>query len=245
MPLLLFLSCTSSQSSDSLVNASSDRYESYQNDPPKDPAIARFIVPPELGIASGTITSTANSFTEVAELLTANSDKLAKSIVRANGCSFNLTNYQHPVEIGSRKSIASDSKRYSGSLEFEVLISLAEAKNIKQRIQQINSCLQAVPILKLDEAQEDKKMSMNISLSRVLPTVTNAGKYRQKLLEFKLQPFKEVASLSNYPVQFDTSDTKCTSKGKVSAIERNLNGIELDVDLDCRRLIGEKLTPKN
>ena len=245
LPLFLFLSCTSSQSGSSLVNASSDRYESYNNNPPQDRAIARFIVSPELGIVNGTINSTANSFVEVAELLTVNLDKLEKSISPQNGCSFNLINYQHPVAVGSRKSIASATKRYSGSLEFEVLISLAEAKNIKQRIQQINNCLQAVPVLKLDETQKDRDMSVNLSLSRVLLTVKNAGRYRQRLLEFKLQPYKEVASLSNPAIQFDAADTKCTSKGKVSVIERNLNGIELDVDLDCRRLINEKLIPQN
>ena len=249
LPLLLFLSCTSSQSSSSSVSSSSsDRYgayKTYENNPPQDRSSDRFIVAPELGIMSGTINSTANSFAKAAELLTANSDKLDKSISQQNGCSYNLTNYQHPVAVGSRKSIASATKRYSGSLEFEVLISLAEAKNIKQRIQQINNCLQAVPDLKLDETQEDKDMSLNLSMSRVLPTIENAGKYRQKLLDFKLQPFKEVASLSNPATQFDAADTKCTSKGKISVIERSLDGIELDVDLDCRRSIEEKLIPEN
>ena len=245
LPLFLFLSCATSQTTSSSVKASSDRYKSLPANAPQDPAINRFTVPPELGVISGNISSTANTFAEVAELLAINSDKLQDSISQKKGCSYSILDYQHPVAVGSRKSIMSATKRYSGSLKFEMLISLAEAKNIKERIQQINNCLQAIPMLKLEPTQEDKNMSINLSLSKVLPTVKDAGKYRNKLLDFKSQPFKEVANLANPAIQFDAADTKCTSKGIVRVVKRNLSGIELDIDFDCRRLINEQPTPEN
>ena len=242
MPLFLFLSCTGSKLSSPSVEASGDWYESEpsnNNNSPTDPAINRFIVPPELGVINGTINSTANSFAEAAELLETNSDKLQTSIAQENNCSFKLIDYKHPLARGSRKSITSQAKKYSGSVEFEILISLANAKNIKERIQQTDNCLQAIPTLTLEQNQKDKDMKINFFFSRVFFTIKDAGKYRQKLLEFKSQPFKEVANISNPAVQFDAQDTKCTSKGIVTVIKRSLSGIELDIDFDCSRLIDK------
>ncbi len=246
LPLFLFLSCTGSQPTSS-VNASGDWYKSepYNNNAPTDPAINRFIVLPELGIIGGKISSSANSFVEVTKLLETNSGKLEQSISQKNGCSFDVIDYQHPVAVGSRKSITSNGKRYSGSLEFEILISLTEAKNIKERIQQVNSCLQAIPKLRLEPNQKDKDMKINLFVSRVSPTLKDAGKYRQKLLEFKSQSLREVTNFPNPAMQFDAEDTKCTSKGIVTVIDRKLSGIELDIDFDCRRLIDEQPIGQN
>ena len=240
LPLFLFLSCTASQKTSSSVTAQSYRSDPPSNNPPVDPAIARFIVPPELGVIEGKIHSSATSFTKVAELLATNSDKLEKGIAQTKGCSYRMLDYQHlnPMAWGSQKSLSSKNKQHSGSLKFEILIPLSQAKDIQARIGQIDSCLTAISKLELSNP-EDKDTSINLSLSQVLLTVEDAGKHRQKLLEFKSQPLKEVASLSQPPIQFDAKDYKCASKGNVTVMDRKLSGIELDIDYDCRRLTKE------
>jgi len=235
---LFFLSCATSQNNSSSIAIRSDGYESNSvNNTEADPALSRFIVPPELGVVQGRIRSSGTSFGEVTELLKTISNKLESGVAQTKGCSFNLIDYKHPFSTwSSRKSLGSKSNKFSGSLKFEVLISLAETNNIRERIKQINSCLQAIPSLELEPEQQDKDTKINFYLSGVLPTVKDAGKYRQELLKFKSKPFKEVVKLAEPATQFDANDTKCTSQGIVTIASRTLSAIELDIDFDCRRL---------
>ncbi len=245
--LLFFLSCSRSQTSSSVTS------QSYRSTPKRnysknvslqDPAINRFIVPPEIAIMRTRITATASSFAAVAKLIEVNSEKVITSISSTEGCSANILDYQHPVEYISGKAIVADAKKYSSHLELEILISFAEMEQVRERIKRVNDCLQVIPKLAIENSQEDKNASIYLALSDVMPTIQNAGKYRKKLLEGKFTGLKEVANLSDPATQFNASDTRCTSKGIVKVVDRNLSGIELDIDFDCHRLINNKVVLK-
>lgn len=231
--LLIFLACSRNQTSSSSVIAQSYRSESNQNNLPQDPAINRFIVPPEMAVMSVKIRSRASSFLRVTELLEASSAKLLKSISKIEGCSAKVVEYHHPSLIDSSKRILSYPQNYSNAMELEIQISFAEMKDINERITQINNCLQAISQLKIEQPQEDKDASIYLSLSRVMPTINDVGKYRKKLLQGKFTGLKEVANYSEPATQFRASDTRCTSQGTVEVINRSLSGIELDIDFDC------------
>ena len=238
--LWLFLSCSSSQTSSSSVTTQSYQRQSDRNYGQKsyikDPAINRLIIPPEIGVMRARIGATASSFAEVAKLIEVNSEKVLKSINSQEGCSASIIDYHHPVELSGKKLLA-DKRNYSSHLQLEILISFAEMKDIKERIKQVNDCLQAIPEVTIQKPKE--KISVYLTLSDVMPTIQNAGKYRQQLLKAKFSGLKEVANLSEPATQFSASDTRCTSKGIVKVVERSLSGIELDVDLDCYRLGNE------
>lgn len=234
--LLIFLACSRNQTSSSSVTAQSYRSESNQNNLPPDPALNRFIVPPEIAVMSAKISSRAGSFSKVTELLEASSAKLLKSISKIEGCSAKVVDYHHPSLIDPSKRILSYPQNYSNAMELEIQISFAEMKEINERITQINTCLQAISQLEIEQPQEDKDASIYLSLSRVMPTIKDAGKYRKKLLEAKFTGLKEVANYSEPATQFRASDTRCTSQGIVAVTSRSLRGIELDIDFDCHYL---------
>ncbi|MCC0177387.1 hypothetical protein I4641_10405 [Waterburya agarophytonicola K14] len=243
--LLLFLSCSKNQTTSSSVRASNSsyRYESKNINPPQDPAIARFVVAPEIAIMGAEINTTASSFDEVIELMEINSQKVINSVAKIEGCSAKITDYQHPGIINYSKAVISDTQKYSSSMKLEILISFDRAKDIRERIEQMNNCLGTIPQLKLEDSPENKNKSIYLALSNIIPTIKDGGKYRQKILEAKFKPLKEVASFDQPPTQFDAADTKCTSKGIVRVVDRSLSGIELDVDFDCSRLTLKQIIP--
>ena len=238
--LWLFLSCSRSQTPSSSVTAQSYGRQSDRNYGQKfhikDPALNLFIVPPEIGVMRARINATASSFAEVAKLIEVNSEKVLKNINSQEGCSASIIDYQHPVELSGKKLLA-DKGKYSSHLQLETLISFAEMKDIRERMKRVNDCLQAIPEVTMEKSKEN--ISVYLTLSNVMPTIQNAGKYRQQLLKAKFSGLKEVANLSEPATQFSASDTRCTSKGIVKVVERSLSGIELDVDLDCYRLSNE------
>ena len=95
--------------------------------------------------------------------------------------------------------------------------------------------------MKVEKDPEDKNKSVYLSLSQTIPTVKDLGKYRQQLLTAKFKPLKTVASISEPASQFNASSIDCTSKGIVTVKDRSLSAIELDIDLDCRRLIDDRV----
>ena len=234
--LLLFLSCSKRQitsNSSSTVRASSYGYESdNSSNSPQDPASDRFIVDPEIAVMSAIISSTASSFAEVIKILETNSEKLINSINNTQGCSTNIVDYHHPTVAKNRK--------YQGSIKLDIIISFAQKNTIQERIQKLNDCLRVISQLKLEDKHEDKNQRIYLSFSKVMPTIKNVGKYRKKLLDAKFTALKEVANFSQPASQFDALDTKCTSQGIVTIRDRSLSGIELDIDLDCRRLIDDR-----
>ncbi len=239
--LWLFPSCSSSQTSSSSVTTQSYRTQSDRSYGQKfllkDPAISSFIVPPEIAVMRARISATAGSFAEVAKSIEVNAETVLKSVNSQEGCSASIIDYQHPVEMISGKKILADKRKYSSRLQLEILISFAEMKDIKERIKQVNDCLQAIPEVTIQKPKES--ISIYLALSDVMPTIQNVGKYRQQLLKAKFNGLKEVANLSEPATQFSASDTRCTSKGIVKVVERSLSGIELDVDFDCYRVGNE------
>ena len=238
--LWLFLSCSSSQTSSSSVTTQSYRTQSDRSYGQKfllkDSAVSSFIVPPEIAVMRARISATAGSFAEVAKSIEVNAETVLKSVNSQEGCSASIIDYQHPVEISGKKILA-DKRKYSSRLQLEILISFAEMKDIKERIKRVNNCLQAIPEVTMEKPKEN--LSLYLALSDVMPTIQNAGKYRQQLLKAKFNGLKEVANLSEPATQFSASDTRCTSKGIVKVVERSLSGIELDVDFDCYRVGNE------
>ena len=225
--LWLLFSCNRSQMSSSSVSAYQTS-SSAKEFSLEDPAINRFIVIPEIAVMKTKIRVTASSFDEVAKLIEVNSQKVLKSIDNIEGCSARILDYQHPVE--QRAGKLGKAFLFS-SLELEILISFAEMKNVKERIKRVNNCLQGIPELTIEKKQ--KNVTIHHVRSDVMPTIQNAQKYRQKLLESKFTALKEVANLSEPATQFNASDTRCTSKGIVKVVKRSLSGIELDIDFDC------------
>ena len=237
--ILLFFSCGKSNSPTSSVIAQSDRIISstnysarnpQQNSSIDDPAIQRFLVPPEIAVMQATIQVKSNSFSEVANLIDTNSSKVVTSISQVKGCSAEIVNYQYPRETYGKR-IVNETPTYLSSLEIKTIISFAGMNTVEQRIKQLNSCLQAIPQLKLEKAS--KNSDINLSFSEVIPTVSNADSYRKQLLENKFTRLREIANLSETPSQFKASDTKCTSNGTVRVRNRSLSNIELDIDFKC------------
>ena len=235
--LVLFISCGKDRVSTSSVSAGSSGYKSNnQATSPADPASDRFIVTPELAVMSATINTTANSDAIASQLLETSSQQLIKNFTQVPGCSAKIVDYQHPIPRYSKRIGSNTDWQYTSNLKLEMAIAFNKDKDIYQRIVQINNCLQAIPNLKTIKSPEDKNATVNLVTSKVIPTINNAGKYRQEILKTKFTALKEVASLTDPAVQFNAQDTKCTSKGNVKVINRQLSGIELDVDFDCIRL---------
>ena len=239
--LLVFISCSHNERSASSVQARSYDYVEKDNFSIADPASDRFTVPPEIAVMSAKIRSSSSSFDKTTKLLAAGSKELLSSVNSVEGCSAKITNYQHPVANNSRKVSLSDKDKYLGNLELKILISFTETQDINQRIEQLNSCLKVIPQLKVEPTESDKNASIYLSLSKVMPSIKQASKYRKRLLKFKLKPLKEVNTISDPAPQFNASDTKCTSEGIVQIVSRSLSAIELDIDFDCRRFVDEKL----
>ncbi len=240
--LLVFISCSYNERPSSSVQARSYDYEEKDNfSALVDPASDRFIIPPEVAVMSGKMTSSSSSFDKTSKLLVTGAKEFLSNVNSIENCSAKITDYRHPAVNKSSKVSLSNKNRYLGNLKLEILISFAKTQDINQRIQQLNSCLQAIPQLKVEQAESDKNARIDLFLSQVMPTIKQASKYRKELLEFKFKSLKEVGSISNPATQFNASDTKCTSKGIVQVVNRSLSGIELDVDFDCRRFVNEKL----
>ncbi len=238
--LLLFLSC-SNRNTSSRVRAYSDSEGSNTNSNSfQDPTSDRFIVPPEIAIVSATISATASSFNEATELIETNSNKFFSSLNKIEGCSVNIIDYSHPAAWNYRKIASSNDSKYSSSIDLEIQIDFTSAKDIPGRIERLNNCLQVVSEMKLEKIPENKSKSIYLSLSKAIPTVKDVAKYRQQLLIAKFKPLKTVASIAEPASQFKALDTKCTSQGIVTVSDRSLKGIELDIDLDCRRRIDNQ-----
>ena len=225
--LWLLFSCNRSQLSSSSVSAyrTSSGTEKLSLE---DPAINRFTVIPEMAVMRTTISATASSFVETAKLIEVNSEKVLTSINSIEGCSARIVDYQHPV---NRREGKLGKTHLFSSLEVETLISFAEMKDVKERIKRVNDCLQAIP--KLTTGKNPNNVRVNLVVSDVMPTIQNAEKYREKLLESKFTALKQVANLPEPATQFQASDTRCTSKGIVKVVKRSLSGIELDIDFEC------------
>jgi hypothetical protein len=239
--LLLFsLSCSKNQTKSSSISASNYHYQLNNHDIPEDPAMSRFIVTPEIAVMKGEIVTTASSFNEVIQLLKTNSDQLINSVSKIKGCSVNIRDYQHPIVSNSSKAIFDNAKKYSSSV-LEIKISFAQTKNIQERIQQINNCLQAIPELKIDNFQKDQNASVYLTLSRVMPTIKDGEKYRTQLLATKFARLKEVTKFPQAVGQFQSLNSNCTSEGIVQVMNRSLSGIELDIDFSCRPSINKEI----
>ncbi len=208
--LLLFIACSRNQTSTSTSSVQAQSSQSFRDDyesnkpanSPQDPAVDRFVVTPEIAIMSAKISSTANSVAEANRLLELNSDNLSKKVTDVPGCSANMVNYESPL-ADSRKVNNSEKQKYYGYIELEILISFANAKVIKQRIKQVRNCLQAFSTLKMVKSQQDENSKVDFVLSKIVPTIKDASKYRTKLLEAKIKPLQEVAALSNSATQFN------------------------------------------
>ena len=233
--LLLFYSCHKNSSPSTIAQNSSYSEESKQPTITTEvPDSDRFLVPPEIAIMQANIRATDKSFAKTFELIETNTDRVIQSINNTNGCRVDILDYQHSEEASSNRGYDPknfDDLRYTSSLDLEITISFDDNNSIKERIQQLNNCIQAVPQLTSDN--EDSSISLNVS--KPIFTVKNASEYRKQLLETKFTRLQEVANLSETPSQFSASDTKCTSKGNVQIINRSLSNIELDIDFNCQQ----------
>lgn len=240
--LLVIVACGNSDTSSSLAQSRSyDYVEENKSLFLTDLAGDRFIVPPEIMIIGGRINASSSSFAQTTELLDIGSKQLINSLTAMEGCSAKITNYQYPKVRNSSKIVISDNVKYQGNMSLEILVSFANSKDIKERIHQLNTCMNAIPPLKVELDQDDKKTSIYLTISQEMPTIENAAKYRNELLERKFKSLKEVANISEPASQFNASDTKCTSNGIVKVVNYSLNGVELDIDFDCRRFIDDQL----
>ncbi|BAZ43214.1 hypothetical protein NIES4102_02140 [Chondrocystis sp. NIES-4102] len=235
--LLLFISCGSNSNSDPSVKARSSAYESdpyEKNYLPQDPALARFIVAPEIAVAIANLSFNANSIDEIIKLTETNSQSFLNSLNTVKGCTAKIINYQYPLSNNYNRNVINNEQEYFHSLDIEITISLAETKDIKQRLNQINNCLEAIP-------KQNNNEMVSLTLSEVMPTIKDVNQYRQKLLEAKIKPLQEVAKIPNPPTQFKATDTRCTSQGIVEIVNRSLNGIELNIDFNCSRFGYEEV----
>ena len=234
--LLLFSSCNKSNSSSIIPISSGFSKASKQPSMVTEvPNSDRFVVPPEMAIMQAKLTATGNSFAKTFEAIEANTDTVIQSINNTEGCRADLRDYQHPEEASSNRSYGiknSDNLVYVSSLDLEITVSFDNTNSVKERIQQLNECLQAFPQLTSDDS-ENSTIALNVS--QPIPTVKNADEYREQLLETKFAPLQEVANLSETPSQFNASNTKCTSKGNIQIISRSLSNIELDIDFNCQQ----------
>lgn len=243
--LLLIVACGGSDTSSSWAQSRSyDHVEDNKSLFLTDPAGDRFIVPPEMMIIAASMTASSSSFAKTTELLDIGSKQMLNSLTATEGCSAKITNYQYPKVRNSSKVVLSEKDRYRGNLLLEILVSFANSQDIEERIQQLNTCMEAIPQLKVELDQEDKNTTINLRISQEMPTIENAAKYRNELLERKFKPLKEVANISEPAAQFNASDTKCTSNGIVKVVNYSLNGVELDIDFNCQSFIEDELVTK-
>lgn len=234
--LLLFYSCNRNNSPSITAQSPSLTENTQQpNTVIDDRRSDLLFVPPEIAIMQAKLQATGDSFAKTFELIDANADRVIQSINNTDGCRAELFDYQHPQEANNNRSYSSknsDNLIYTSSLDLEITISFDNNNSVKERIQQLNNCLQAIPQL-TSEDSENNRISLNVA--QPIPTVKNASEYRQQLLETKFASLQEVANLSETPSQFDASNTKCTSKGNVQIINRSLSEIELDIDFNCQQ----------
>ena len=234
--LLLFYSCNKNNSPSTIAQSPGYSENTQQpNTVTNDPTSDRFMVPPEIAIVQANIRATDKSFAKTFELIDANTDRLIQSINNTDGCRADILDYQHSEEASSNRGYDPenfDDLVYTSNLDLEITISFDDNNSVKERIKQLNNCLQAVPQLK---PENSKNSSISLNLSEPIPTVKNASEYRKQLLETKFASLQEVANLSETPSQFNASDTKCTSKGNVQIINRSLSNIELDIDFNCQQ----------
>lgn len=242
--LLVIVACGNSDTSSSLAQSRSyDYVEENKSLFINDPAGDRFIIPPEIMIIGGRINASSSYFSQTTKLLDIGSKQIINSLTATEGCSAKITDYQYPKVRNSSKVILSDNDKYLGNMSLEILVAFTTSKDIEERIQQLNICMEAIPQLKVELDQEDKNTNIYLEILQIMPTIENAAKYRNTLLEHKFKPLKEVANISEPATQFNASDTKCTSNGIVKVVNYSLNGVELDIDFDCRRFVDGQLVP--
>ena len=231
--LLLFFSCSKSDRVSSVIAQRSEYYNERQQPSivPNDPAIKKFVVPSEVATMQAKIRVTSKSFSETFDLIENNTETVLQSINSTEGCSAEIYDYQHPRGTSGTR-ISEDNLTYFSSVDMAITVSFDNVNNVQEKMKQLNSCLQAVPQLKLDNLPKGTDIKFN--LSPALPTIINANKYRKQLLEAKFIQLREMANLSNTPPQFNASNVKCTSKGNVQIVSRTFSNIELDVDFDCQ-----------
>lgn len=234
--LLLFYSCNKNNSPSTIAQSPSYSENTQQPNTVTDALKSdRFLVPPEIAIMQANIRATNKSFTKTFELIETNTDRVIQSINNTDGCRADILNYQHSEEASSNRDYGFknfDDLIYTSSLDLEITISFDNNNSVKERIQQLNNCIQAVPQLTSDDSENG---SISLNLSQPIPTVKNASEYRKQLLGTKFASLQEVANLSETPSQFNASDTKCTSKGNIQIINRSLSNIELDIDFNCQQ----------
>lgn len=241
--LLLFFSCSTRdravprQGRDRFSSVIAQRSESYSEREQStiannDPAIKKFIVPSEIAIINGNVRVTSSSYSEAFNLINNSAETLSEKINAIDNCTVEIIDYKHPVKTYSKRSL-NDNIRYHSSLDILITAAFNSANSVLEKSQQLNQCLQAIPQIESDNQSQNTDLKLN--LSPALPTIINANKYRQQILESKFIQLQKVANLSDNPPQFDASETKCTSNGDVQIVSRTLNNIELDVDFKCQQ----------
>lgn len=228
--LLLFYSCNKNQSPSTIAQSSSYSDSQPPNIAPEIPKSDRFVIAPEIALVTAKMQATGNSFDRTFESIDVNAEKLQQSINNTDGCQVELLDYQHPVVARGQRVL--DGSEYRTHLDFQITISFDGDNSVRERIEQLNNCLQAIPRFELDNS---KNSSINLNLSQAIPTVIDTSKYRKQLLETKFKPLQEIAELSETPSQFNATNTKCTSKGNVQIISRSISNIELDIDFNCQQ----------
>lgn len=178
--LLLFYSCSKNNSPSTIAQSPSLSEDTQQpNTVINDRTSDRFFIPPEIAIMQANIRATDRSFAKAFELIDANTEKILQSINNTEGCRADLLDYQYPEEASSNRSYSSENSDdliYASSLDFEITISFENDNSIKERIQQLNNCLQAVPQL----TSNNKDSSINLNVSKPIPTAKNVSEYRKK-----------------------------------------------------------------
>ena len=208
--------------------------------PPYDPAIPRFIVPPERAIMTVTIRATEKSFAGSTQLVQDKTTTLLESVNAGSGCMATMIDYLQPVQpLG--KYLRPDAKQYTSQMVVELDISLTGMTDIGDRIQRLDDCLGRIPELIEDKDGDDEAIAM--TLSSVVPTLRDATVHRDALLQERFKALEEVAAAAQPPGQFQSSRTVCTSDGTVRIISHQLSGIELDVDFDCDQNPGDSNGP--
>jgi len=241
--LLIFFACGNNKRSTTSVTAqnnrnliSSSNREGRGNKPttfPDDPASDRFLVEPEIAIMQIDLRVVGNSFSEVSNLINSNANIILKGIDQTKGCNAEIVDYSHPQK-NYQKEVLSNGVPFSSSLKIKATISFAEKTSIQARIKQLNSCMQTISELKL-ENPTPKKTTVSLNVINPLPTITNANKYRKQLLAKKFSGLREVAAIAENPAQFNAKDTKCTTNGNVYVTRRSLSKLELGVNFKCQQ----------
>ena len=231
---LLFVAyaCGRTSAPSSSVAQSRSDYDSsrIQTVSAQDPALQRFIVPPELALMTLSLVATEESFPESTQLLQDSAAAVVEA-VDGNGCSARMLEYTQPALSWGQSGLYDG--RYSSQIDVEVEVSFAGLNEVGDRITRLDECVQLIPEFTTDNGKRDARLA--IATSSVMPTLQDANRYRDELLQQRFTALQEVAAAANPPGQFEASKTVCTSDGTVKIVNRNISGIELDVDFYCEQ----------